>query len=67
MKSQVSFFFEGAMDTEYLRTHLGVCLTDCLAEVSEKRPHDPIEFVSQWLYKYIENRDLAAKVSSYFS
>lgn len=58
-----SFFCScSVMDTEYLRAHLGVCLTECLAEVCEKRPKDPIEFIAQWLYKYLDNVNYAKEV-----
>ena len=51
------------MDTVYLKTNFGECLTHCLTEVSEKRPRDPVEYIAQWLYKYIENQKHAAAVS----
>lgn len=51
------------MDTAYLKQNLGSCLTQCLAEISEKRPRDPIEFMAQWLYKYKENELYINKVS----
>ncbi|GFN91103.1 flagellar radial spoke protein 2-like [Plakobranchus ocellatus] len=33
-------------------TKLGSILARCMAELCEKRPQDPIEFMSQWLYCY---------------
>ncbi len=49
------FFTAIGMDSEYLQNHLGGCLVDCLTELSEKRPLDPIEYMAQWLYKHLEN------------
>lgn len=51
------------MDTAYLKKNLGDSLSKCLSEVSEKRPRDPIEYIAQWLYKYVENQNHAAQVN----
>lgn len=45
------------IDGKYVAEHLGSALTFALAELAEKRPKDPIEYLSKWLYKYRENMD----------
>ncbi|GFO04269.1 Dpy30 domain-containing protein 1 [Plakobranchus ocellatus] len=48
------------MEAKYLKDNLG-CLTTCLKEVAEKRPHDPIEYIAFWLRKFVENERIKAQ------
>ena len=52
------------MDTEYLKKNIGPILVKCCAEVVERRPQDPIEYISQYLYKYIANEKANQEVSN---
>lgn len=45
------------VDGKYVAQHLGTALTLALAEIAERRPKDPVEYLSMWLYKYRENMD----------
>ncbi|XP_041365901.1 uncharacterized protein LOC121380929 [Gigantopelta aegis] len=45
------------IDGKYVARNLGTALTMALAEIAERRPWDPIEYLAQWLYKYRENID----------
>ncbi|XP_012946244.1 uncharacterized protein LOC106013918 [Aplysia californica] len=42
-------------ETAYLASTVAKPLAQCLQEVVEKRPRDPIEYIAQWLYKYCDN------------
>ncbi|XP_071108854.1 uncharacterized protein [Haliotis cracherodii] len=49
------------VDGKYVSYNLGSALTLALAEIAERRPWDPIEYLAHWLYKYRENIDFNKK------
>ena len=52
-----------AIESQYVKKHLGKILPACIAEICEKRPLDPIEYMAQWIYKHRENELHQKKVS----
>lgn len=52
------------IDGKYVADHLGNALTMALAEISERRPWDPIEYLANWLYKYQENTNYNKRVKT---
>uniref|UniRef100_A0A2C9K3R5 RIIa domain-containing protein n=1 Tax=Biomphalaria glabrata TaxID=6526 RepID=A0A2C9K3R5_BIOGL len=40
---------------QYLKRSLGNYLSQCLQEVVELKPRDPIEFIAKYLYKCVDN------------
>lgn len=50
------------LDGKYIAQHLGSALTMALAEIAEKRPWDPVEYLAQWLIKHKGNLDYVQRV-----
>lgn len=50
------------MDSAYLKQHVGTALALGLSEICQKKPADPIDYLSNWLRKHVENLADQAKV-----
>ncbi|CAF1076396.1 unnamed protein product [Brachionus calyciflorus] len=44
------------IEAQYVARTVGPALSKGLAEIVEKRPVDPVEYLAHYLYKYVENR-----------
>jgi hypothetical protein len=53
------------LDGKYLAQNVGDALEVALAEICQKRPYDPIEYLAQYLYKYAANLQYAQEVSTF--
>lgn len=49
------------MDSAYLKQYVGKALALGLSDVCEKKPADPIDYLSKWLRKHVENLEDEAK------
>ncbi|XP_057309506.1 DPY30 domain-containing protein 1-like [Hydractinia symbiolongicarpus] len=45
------------MDSEYLKRHVGTALSLGLSEVCQKKPADPIDYLANWLRKFVQNEE----------
>jgi len=52
------------MKRQVATLYAGHILSACLAEVVEKKPLDPIEYIAHWIYKYRETQKRLQEVSS---
>ncbi|KFQ24599.1 DPY30 domain-containing protein 2, partial [Merops nubicus] len=54
------------MESWYLKRCLGSCLKKGLAEVVERQPADPIEYLAHWIYNYKRILDEEKKVDPFW-
>ena len=52
-------------DSEYLARALGGALKQALAEICERKPWDPIEYLAHWLKNHSANADYERRVKGF--
>ena len=57
----------GEADSKYLAQVLGSALQKALAEICERRPWDPIEYLALWLRKYAQNMKRQQQVCKFLA
>lgn len=51
------------MDVEYLKKSVGKCLVEGLAEIADRQPVDPINFLAHWIHSYKKKINQEEKVT----
>lgn len=50
------------MDAAYLQKEVGVALSKGLAATTAAQPYDPVNYLGQWLLKYVQNQECETMV-----
>lgn len=54
------------LEAQYVSRTVGPALSKGLAEIIEKRPADPVEYLAHYLIKHVENKKIIDQVNKHF-